>query len=109
MEEDRYTRITLRIPRDLHARLQLAADKQSHSQNAEIVSRLESSFTGVPAGQVASVSVLEDYRRLADSFLSYLLTPNSHLKHSPQLKTLTEALKRATEDALEVVKSRAKP
>ena len=45
MEEDRYTRITLRIPRDLHARLDEEADKTSKSLNAEIIARLQSSFT----------------------------------------------------------------
>ena len=44
MEEDRYTRITLRLPRDLHARLDGAADATSKSLNAEIVGRLEKSF-----------------------------------------------------------------
>ena len=39
-EEDRYTRITLRIPKDLHARLEAAAGDTSKSLNAEIVSRL---------------------------------------------------------------------
>ena len=43
-DEDRYTRITLRIPKDVHVRLQEAADKKSHSMNAEIVSRLKDSF-----------------------------------------------------------------
>lgn len=40
MEEDRYTRITLRIPKDLHAKLEAAASATSKSLNAEIVSRL---------------------------------------------------------------------
>lgn len=44
MEEDRYTRITLRIPRDAHAKLETEAAKNSHSMNAEIVARLQSSF-----------------------------------------------------------------
>jgi len=44
-EEDRYTRITLRIPKDVHARLQQSADKTSKSMNAEIVARLDTSFT----------------------------------------------------------------
>lgn len=43
-DEDRYTRITLRIPKDLHARIAQAADATSKSQNAEIVARLEQSF-----------------------------------------------------------------
>lgn len=44
MEEDNYTRITLRIPRTLHGRLQAAADASSKSMNAEIVARLDLSF-----------------------------------------------------------------
>lgn len=46
MEEDRYTRITLRIPKELHSQLQQAADDTSKSMNAEIVARLEQSFGG---------------------------------------------------------------
>lgn len=44
-EEDRYTRITLRIPRDLHARLVREADATSKSLNAEIVGRLDASLS----------------------------------------------------------------
>lgn len=44
MEEDRYTRITLRIPKDVHAGLQASADARSHSMNAEIVQRVEKSL-----------------------------------------------------------------
>ena len=43
-DEDRYTRITLRIPKDLHRQLSDAADKTSKSLNAEIVGRLSESF-----------------------------------------------------------------
>lgn len=44
MEDDRYTRITLRIPKDLHVALAAEADATSKSLNAEIVARLASSF-----------------------------------------------------------------
>lgn len=44
MEEDRYTRITLRIPTDLHVKLQRSADKASHSMNAEIITRLAQTY-----------------------------------------------------------------
>lgn len=44
MEDDRYTRITLRIPKDLHATLTAEADATSKSLNAEIVGRLAASF-----------------------------------------------------------------
>lgn len=43
-EEDRYTRITLRIPRELHGLLSEAAEHTSKSLNAEIIGRLTSSF-----------------------------------------------------------------
>jgi|GEM_PF-3243693 hypothetical protein len=43
-DEDRYTRITLRIPKDLHRTLSEAADKTSKSLNAEIVGRLAASL-----------------------------------------------------------------
>lgn len=43
-EEDRYTRITLRLPKELHSRLTEVASAQSHSMNAEIVARLQGSF-----------------------------------------------------------------
>lgn len=48
--EDRYTRITLRIPKDLHAWLSQSADDTSKSMNAEIISRLERSFEGDALG-----------------------------------------------------------
>lgn len=44
MDDDRYTRITLRIPKDLHAMLQEAADTSSKSVNAEIIERVRQSF-----------------------------------------------------------------
>lgn len=43
-DEDRYTRITLRLPKDLDRKLQEQADATSKSKNAEIVARLEASF-----------------------------------------------------------------
>lgn len=42
--EGRYTRITLRIPRDLHKNLAEHAERTSKSMNAEIIARLEESF-----------------------------------------------------------------
>lgn len=45
MSEDGYTRITLRIPDALDERLNEAAKATSKSKNAEIVSRLQESFS----------------------------------------------------------------
>ena len=44
MAEDNYTRITLRIPKDLVQQVNRAAFSTSKSQNAEIIARLRSSF-----------------------------------------------------------------
>jgi hypothetical protein len=49
--DDRYTRITLRLPKALHAQLSAAADETSKSTNAEIVARLQESFSGEPRRQ----------------------------------------------------------
>lgn len=42
--QDNYVKTALRLPRELHAKLQDAADATSKSMNAEIVSRLDKSF-----------------------------------------------------------------
>ncbi len=57
-DDDRYTRITLRIPKGLHHRLSDAADKTSKSLNAEIVARLDGSFDA-PSEPYATESQLE--------------------------------------------------
>jgi transcriptional regulator with XRE-family HTH domain len=44
VEEDRYTRITLRIPKELHEKLAATAAESSKSMNAEIVARLSSTL-----------------------------------------------------------------
>lgn len=44
MTEDDYTRITLRIPKELHAKLSADAKSSSKSMNAEIIARLNTSF-----------------------------------------------------------------
>lgn len=44
MDDDRYTRITLRLPTELHAKLQKASEQSSHSMNAEIIARIERAF-----------------------------------------------------------------
>lgn len=49
-DDDRYIRITLRIPKDLHQKLSMAADDTSKSLNAEIVGRLQGSVEG-PSGE----------------------------------------------------------
>lgn len=50
-QEDRYTRITLRIPKDLHKVLSAAAGRTSKSLNAEIIGRLQESGAAVTSCQ----------------------------------------------------------
>jgi hypothetical protein len=47
-DEDRYRRFNLRIPRELYSELTRVAAERSHSVNAEIVARLEDSFSESP-------------------------------------------------------------
>lgn len=54
-EEDRYTRITLRLPKDLDRKLQENADATSKSKNAEIIQRLEQSFALPGAGSAEAM------------------------------------------------------
>lgn len=65
-DEDRYTRITLRIPKDLHAQLTAQADRTSKSLNAEIVERLDRTIVGdetvtLMRGNTALLRALADF------------------------------------------------
>ncbi|WP_417786763.1 Arc family DNA-binding protein [Stutzerimonas xanthomarina] len=78
-KDDRYTRITLRIPKDLHSKLSDAADETSKSMNAEIIARLESTFprTDTPpipprlAKTLADIDGAIDSTRLAEIEQAY--------------------------------------
>ncbi len=63
-DEDRYTRITLRLPKDLHQLLADAASDTSKSLNAEIVGRLQATFAGLgnaPGGGRAPDDLLDAF------------------------------------------------
>ncbi|MDR5797253.1 Arc family DNA-binding protein [Caballeronia sp. LZ008] len=95
MEDDRYTRITLRLPKELHAQLQTSADETSKSMNAEIVARLEESFRdqrpskelseGIEA-LVAAVerkeAVIDAQKRLLSMCAVYLRLVNERIPHT---------------------------
>lgn len=91
-EEDRYTRITLRIPKDMHARLDEAADATSKSLNAEIIGRLQVSFDGLGADSelrqelAHTREVLDTYRKMMkvsegteEMLARYLVALHGHL------------------------------
>lgn len=67
-DEDRYTRITLRIPKDLHSRLADSAAATSKSMNAEIIARLTDSFSPLAPGKLpVSASVREEVEEFAEA------------------------------------------
>lgn len=72
--DDRYTRITLRIPKDLHTKLSDAADETSKSMNAEIIARLERSFRRGPSGYAPSWAAEEISKRIVDRDLRFIDT-----------------------------------
>jgi len=74
MEEDRYIRITLRMPKDTHGLLAHAAEAKSHSMNAEIVARLEASFNSdAPGAGALADDWLQKLEALFDRKLEPLL------------------------------------
>lgn len=60
-DEDRYTRITLRIPKDLHQALAAAAEQTSKSLNAEIVGRLAASTAEDGRGAGSTLGGIRDH------------------------------------------------
>lgn len=71
-EEDRYTRITLRIPKELHRTLGEHAEATAKSLNAEIVGRLLASVEKQP--HTENDEATRNFFRLAEL--------ESHLRHS---------------------------
>lgn len=70
-DDDRYTRITLRIPRELHKSLSDAAERTSKSLNAEIVGRLQGSFDPAvgSSGKIAELENAIAVTRFASDYL----------------------------------------
>lgn len=77
MDDDDYTRITLRIPKDVHQKLTESAKQTSKSMNAEIIARLEASFdeSRSPSGVLA---MFEEYKEKSRKIEEALLRKNSH-------------------------------
>ena len=76
--EDRYQRITLRIPKDLHTKLMSEAEAKSRSMNAEIIDRLHL------ADQEHELELLTLIHSAQDNYISALerviKTSDSHAK-----------------------------
>lgn len=68
--QDDYTRITLRLPKDLHQKLADSADASSKSMNAEIIARLVESYADEERGvsgstplQTVTIASLEEIEK----------------------------------------------
>lgn len=73
VDDDRFTRITLRIPKDLHSKLSVKASDAAHSMNAEIVQRLEASFSRPNADAEIESKVAASVERLYDEIVASLV------------------------------------
>ena len=87
MEEDDYTRITLRIPKELHQKLTEAAKSSSKSMNAEIVARLDNSFDSPSSDLLIHTMARMDFM-LADA-------ETESIQHRLRVNELVLALKMA--------------
>lgn len=91
-DEDRYTRITLRIPRELHHVLSKSADQGSKSLNAEIIGRLDGSFSDQQV--IAELSLVRRQLSTADALIRNLsegfvaLYDRAHFSGDEQLRRL---------------------
>ena len=54
-KQDDYIKTALRLPRDLHAKIISAADNAERTMNAEIISRLQSTFDVEVAGGMTRI------------------------------------------------------
>lgn len=80
--DDKYQRVNLRIPKELHARIMGAADARSHSMNAEIVQRLEDSFE--PSSVPEIISQYVPYRDAGHAIVNLVLACDS-LEHAEEI------------------------
>jgi len=91
-EEDRYTRITLRIPKELHTRLSAESERTSKSLNAEIVGRLEDTFRTLQVNDFALLlAKLES--SIAEAEYQVLATKNDLANMGVLLEQTVDALK----------------
>ena len=78
ISQDDFQKTALRLPKDLHARVHEAAAEIGRSYNAEIIARLESTFTAQPAGNSNTAGVLGAMTTMLAKMLvrtAQLLTP----------------------------------
>lgn len=67
--EDKYTRVTLRLPKELDERLSELAEKRSSSKNSEIIQRLERSIPPrIPQPHEIQNIKLNNVQRELDSY-----------------------------------------
>lgn len=88
-KQDGYTRITLRIPTELHEHLAASAEKTSKSMNAEIIARLEDSY-------------LYGDKSPAEKFTEDVATKAAAKAMEQAMETLSEKVRQALEARFEI-------
>lgn len=73
MAQDDYTKLQLRVPKDLHAKVQASASASGKSLNAEFIVRIESSFSAAQriADLESVASALASGNRSQEKVLNY--------------------------------------
>ena len=98
MEEDRYTRITLRIPKDLHAQLSANAERTSKSINAEIVDRLTRTVEGDDTAKLVRTNTVL-LRAMADFVVMRHNHPEVMATIEGPILRMAQAVKETQDDA----------
>jgi hypothetical protein len=91
-DDDRYVRITLRIPRELHAKLEAEADRTSKSLNAEIVGRVEETFNKLQVNDFALLLARLE-RDIAEAEFATLTSKNDLGQLGVMLEQTAEAIR----------------
>lgn len=102
-DEDRYIRITLRIPRDLHGQLSEGAERTSKSINAEIVDRLTRTFQGDDTAKLVRTNTVL-LRALADFVVLRHDHPEVMATMEEPVLRMARAVKE-TQDDLQIMKN----
>lgn len=84
-DDDRYRRFNLRIPKDLFAHLQRAADSHSHSMNAEIVHRLEESAMADSYDNEAASQLIRSAKLYQDAYALHMLVSKTENKETREM------------------------
>lgn len=106
-DQSDYLKTALRLPRDLHAHIQEAAEEAGRSQNAEIVARLASSFEQNPNAEALQLQIQHLEQRIKDLKHGLLLEATLGALTAFSLKELSHKIPSELREALSVASAEA--